>query len=77
VLRPLFAERKSGARIYGPHEQTEANPAQPRERLENAGEPHLRWWTDCFGKPYVVGSELMNGETLTAEKAVRIGKSGH
>jgi hypothetical protein len=32
-----IAERKSGARIYGPHEQTEANPAQPRERLENGG----------------------------------------
>src|SRR5262249_57687664 len=38
VLKPLFAERKSGARIYGSHEQTEANPAQPRERLENARE---------------------------------------
>ena len=34
MLRPLFAERKSGARIYGPHEQTEANSAQPRERQE-------------------------------------------
>src|SRR5437667_10792349 len=51
MLRPSFAERKSGARIYGPHEQTEANPAQPRERLENAGERHLRRSTDCLGKP--------------------------
>jgi hypothetical protein len=31
------------------HEQTEANPAQPRERLENAGERHLRRSTDCLG----------------------------
>jgi Domain of unknown function (DUF4326) len=54
------------------HEQTEANPAQPRERLENAGERHLRRPTDCLGNPYVVGSELMNGETLTAEKAVAL-----
>src|SRR5437667_11505099 len=50
MLRPSFAERKSGARIYGPHEQTEAHPAQPRERLENAGERHLRRPTDCLGK---------------------------
>ena len=69
----LFAERKSGARIYGPHEQTEANPAQPREGLENAGERHLRRPTDCLGEnPYVVGSELMNGETLTAKKALEL-----
>jgi uncharacterized protein DUF4326 len=72
MLRPLFANRKSDARIYDPHEQTEANPAQPRERLENAGERHLRRSTDCLGKPYVVGSELMNGETLTAEKALEL-----
>ena len=32
------------------HEQTEANPAQPRERLENAGERHLRRPPDCLGK---------------------------
>ena len=25
-----------------------------------------------WGNPYVVGSELMNGETLTAEKAVEL-----
>ena len=25
-----------------------------------------------WGNPYVVGSELMNGETLTAEKAVKL-----
>ena len=67
MLRPLFAERKSGARIYGPHEQTEANPAQPRERLENAGERDLRRSADCLGNPYVVGPKLMNRETLTAE----------
>jgi hypothetical protein len=51
------------------HEQTETNPAQPRERLENAiyvGRPTV------WGNPYVVGSELMNGETLTAEKAVEL-----
>jgi Domain of unknown function (DUF4326) len=72
VLRPLFAERKSAARIYGPHEQTEANPAQPRERLENAGERYLLGRPTVWGNPYVVGSELMNGETLTAEKSVAL-----
>ena len=41
-------------------------------RLENTGECHLRRPTDCLGKPYVVGSKLMNGETLTAEKAVAL-----
>jgi hypothetical protein len=30
LLRSLFAEQKNGARIYGSHEQTETNPAQPR-----------------------------------------------
>jgi hypothetical protein len=73
VLRPLFAERKSGARICGPHEQTQANPAQPRERLEDAGERYVGRPT-VWGNPYVVGSELMNGETLTAEKAVELYK---
>src|SRR5215471_6344669 len=33
------------------HEQTETNPAQPRERLENAGERHLCPPTHCLGKP--------------------------
>src|SRR5438552_7151448 len=33
------------------HEQTETNPAQPRERLEDAGERHLRRSTDCLGNP--------------------------
>jgi len=51
VLRPLFAERKSGVRIYGPYEQIETNPAQPRERLESAGERHLRRPADCLEKP--------------------------
>jgi hypothetical protein len=30
-----------GTRIHGPYEQTETNPAQPRERLEDAGECHI------------------------------------
>ena len=34
-----------------PDEQTEANPAQSRERLENAGKRHLCRPTDCLGKP--------------------------
>ena len=38
---PLFAERKSGGRIYGAHGQTETNPAQLRERLDDR----------LFGKP--------------------------
>src|SRR5437667_6793740 len=74
VLRPLFAERKSGARIYGPHEQTEANPAQPRERLENAGERHLRRSTDCLGKPIRGGlgaDERRNAHGRKSRRVIR------
>jgi hypothetical protein len=42
---------QASTRIYGSHEQTETNPAQPLERLEDAGECHLGWPTDCLGKP--------------------------
>jgi hypothetical protein len=37
----LFAERKAAREFNFSDEQTAANPAQPREWLENAGERYL------------------------------------
>ena len=74
VLRPLFAEWKSGARIYGAHEQTEADPAQPRERLENAGGRHLRRPTDCLGKSLRGGlgaDERRNAQGRKSRRVIR------
>ena len=69
----LFAERKSGARIYGlamsKPKRIQRSRAKGWKMPANAiyvGRPTV------WGNPYVVGSELMNGETLTAEKAVEL-----
>src|SRR6266496_3325054 len=75
----LFAERKSRARIYGPHEQTETNPAQPRERLENSGERHLRRPTDCLGKPVRGGlgaDERRNAHGRKSRRVIRAAPRG-
>src|SRR6478609_848032 len=56
------------------HEQTEANPAQPRERLENAGERHLRRLTDCLGKPVrgaLATDERRNAHARKSHRAIR------
>ncbi len=37
-------------RMHGPNEQTEANPAQPRERLEDAGETPSTSADQLFGE---------------------------
>ena len=72
VLRPLFAERRSGARIYGPMskpKRIQRSRAKGWKVPANAiyvGRPTV------WGNPYVVGSQLMNGETLTAEKAIAL-----
>ena len=72
VLRPLFAEWRSGARIYGPMskpKRIQRSRAKGWKMPANAiyvGRPTV------WGNPYVVGSQLMNGETLTAEKAIAL-----
>ena len=38
----MLRNEKAAREFTSSHEQTEANPAQPLERLENAGERHLR-----------------------------------
>src|SRR6478609_6875748 len=56
------------------HEQTEANPAQPGERLENAGERHLRRSTDCLGKPLRGGlgaDERRNAQCRKSRRVIR------
>jgi hypothetical protein len=54
------------------HEQTEANPAQPRQRLENAGERHLRRPTDCLGKPVRGGLGADERRNAHCRKAVAL-----
>src|SRR5437660_12221345 len=56
------------------HEQTETNPAQPRERLENAGERHLRRSTDCLGKPLrggLAADERRNAQCRKSRRVIR------
>ena len=64
----MFAERKSGARIL-------RSPTSKPKRIQRS---RAKGWKmpanaiyvgrpTVWGNPYVVGSELMNGETLTAE----------
>ena len=73
LLRPLFTKRKSGARIHGP----------PMSKLKRIRRRRAKNWKmpanaiyvgrpTVWGNPYVVGSQLMNGEMLTAEKAVEL-----
>src|SRR6266850_2064391 len=59
------------------HEQTEANPAQPRERLENAGERHLRWPTDCLGKPVRGGCGADERRNAHGRKSRRVIRAAH
>src|SRR5881392_2626449 len=56
------------------HEQTETNPAQPRERLENAGERHLCRPTDCLGKPVrggLAADERRNAHGRKSRRVIR------
>ena len=72
VLGPLFAERKSGARITA----RMSNPKRiQRRRAKGWKMPANAIYVGrptVWGNPYVVGSELMNGEMLTAEKDVEL-----
>jgi hypothetical protein len=68
----LFAERKSAPKIYGSDEQTETNPAQPLERLEIAGERHLRRPADCLGKSVRGGLEADEWRNAHSRKAVEL-----
>jgi hypothetical protein len=73
VRRPLFAERKSHARIL-PSRMSKPKRIQ-RSRAKGWKMPANAIYVGrptVWGNPYVVGSQLMNGETLTAEKAVAL-----
>src|SRR5438552_18459455 len=54
------------------HEQTETNPAQPRERLENPRERHLRRPTDCLGKPLCGGLAIDERRNAHGRKSRRV-----
>jgi len=72
-LKAEIGDRARGcARIYGSHEQTETNPAQPRERVENAVERHLRWAADGLGKPVRGGLEADERRNAHGQKSRRV-----
>ena len=48
------------------------NPPQPSKGWKMSANAIYVGRPTVWGNPYVVGSELMNGETLTAEKAVEL-----
>src|SRR5204862_5560979 len=71
--KAVAAERKSGARIL-PSRMSKPKRIQ-RSRAKGWKMPANAIYVGrptVWGNPYVVGSQLMNGETLTAEKAVAL-----
>src|SRR4051794_13001270 len=70
--KPLLAQRKAAREFTGrmsKPKRIQRSRAKGWKMPANAiyvGRPTV------WGNPYVVGSELMNGETLTAEKAVAL-----
>src|SRR6266853_2058001 len=71
---PVLRNGKAAREFTVSHEQTETNPAQPRKRLENAGERHLRRSTDCLGKPVrggLAADERRNAHSRKSRRVIR------